>query len=156
MNNFAYLHAMTILFRSHARVPASLVQHWSRARDAVASAASLQDAHTVLANLRAENGEALSCSRAGTFQTFRCIERVYIPVREHIVDFHSQEAKIFPYGNVSEWDEGYEIHTTGHRQAGPRDPEGAGRDAKGARPDLRHGSAIHHRARKRERDRRNR
>src|ERR1700756_1358465 len=53
-------------------------------------------------------------------------------------------------------DEGYEIHSTGHRQAGSRDPQRAWRDAKGARPDLRHGAAIHHRTRKRERDRRNR
>src|SRR6266851_1764504 len=64
--------------------------------------------------------------------------------------------KIFPYVNFAERDEGHEIHTTGHRQAGPRDPQGAWRDAKGARPDFRHGTAIHHRTRKGQRDRRNR
>jgi hypothetical protein len=49
-----------------------------------------------------------------------------------------------------------EIHTTGHWQVGPRDPQGSWRDAKGARPDFGHGPTIHHRTRKGQRDRRNR
>src|SRR5882724_6729090 len=100
-------------------------------------------------------------------------ETRHVPEREYFGLLGALANLIFPYGNImmltsiskmlkysrtvtSPADEGYEIHTRGHRQVGPTDPQGAWRDAKGSRSDLGHGSAIHHRTRKRKRDRRNR
>lgn len=57
-----------------------------------------------MAQLGAKFEGAALGSRSGTFCPFRHGRWVYVPVREHIVDFHSQEAKIFPYGNVFGWD----------------------------------------------------